>query len=119
MSEQEKIDAIHREQEMVMISRRAEEEAREHARLLLAWADGKTLQRAEKPGEWIDYVSEKLPVIAVPSCWRIKPEPRRKWEIATAPLGGLRSCSVAFSPFIAERWKARGYTVTEWQEVLP
>ena len=95
-----------------------QEKASEAARLLLEWADGKTLQQLGKQGEWTDYVSEKLPIILVPSCWRIKPDPRRKWEIAIAPLGGLRSRSITFCATTAENWKSAGYTVTEWMEVV-
>lgn len=117
MSEQEKIDAIHREKEMVMISRRAEEEAREHARLLLEWAEGKTLQKLVT-GKWIEYLSNDLPAISDPSFWRIKPEPRQKWETGSASIGG--NCyHTTFSAEEAAGWKSRGYTVTEWEEVLP
>jgi hypothetical protein len=86
-----------------------QEKARDVARLLTAWAEKKTLQYTGKPGEWIDYASEKLPVIPVPSLWRIKPEPRRKWQT---------SHSETFSAIVAAEWKAEGYTVTEWQEVV-
>jgi hypothetical protein len=86
-----------------------QEKARDVARLLTAWAEKKTLQRRLLTGEWIDYPSTDLPVISEPSCWRIKPEPRRKWQT---------SHSETFSAIVAAEWKAEGYTVTEWQEVV-
>lgn len=48
-----------------------QDKARETARLLTEWADGKTLQKLGKPERWIDYTSEKFPVVFVPSYWRV------------------------------------------------
>lgn len=93
-----------------------QEEARERARLMLVWADGKTLQLVSgQPKEWIDYTGKEAPVIRSSSCWRVKPEPRRKWERVVT---GGSSTSRTENPEIAADWKARGYTVTEWMEVL-
>ena len=92
-----------------------QEKARERARLLVAWADGKTLQMFLGAGKWDDYVGIVGPQIHDPSFWRVKPEPRRKWE-GISP-GGLMEQTTA--PDVAERWKRLGYAVTEWMEVLP
>jgi hypothetical protein len=95
-----------------------QEKAREKARLLLEWADEKTLQQLGKPGQWNDYTAKLSPTILDPSRWRIKPEPRRKWETGSASIGG--DCySATYSEKTAAEWKSRGYSVTEWQEVLP
>jgi hypothetical protein len=93
-----------------------QEKARDVARLLTAWAEKKTLQYTGKPGEWIDYASEKLPVIPVPSLWRIKPEPRTVW-LADSSVSGL--AHVARTPEKAEELRQNLFTVTEWKEALP
>lgn len=87
-----------------------QEKAREIARLILAWADEKTLQQLLDDGKWDDYTIRGVPEIYDPSCWRVKPEPRRMW---TSHIS-VTSCAEQ-----AAVWKARGYTVTEWMEVLP
>lgn len=75
-----------------------QDKAREAARLLMAWA--------EKPS-----------VTDAPFCWGVKPKPRRKWETGSASIGG--DCySTTWSADEAADWRSRGYTVTEWQEVL-
>jgi hypothetical protein len=89
-----------------------QEIAREKARLLLKWADGKTLQMLFGSGKWDDYTSPKVPEIYDPALWRIKPEPRTRWVIEST---GLSSCEPSFPDF----WREAGETVTEWQEVLP
>ena len=86
-----------------------QDKARECARLQLAWADGKTLQRRLLTGEWIDYPSTDLPVISEPSCWRIKPEPRKAWSVGHF---------VTEDQAAASRLRKFGHTVTEWQEVV-
>jgi len=93
-----------------------QEKARETARLLTAWAEKKTLQYTGKPGEWIDYASERLPVIAAPSWWRVKPEPRTVW---LADPSASTLVHVAITPEQAEELRQRHFTVTEWKEVLP
>jgi hypothetical protein len=44
--------------------------------------------------------------------WRIKPEPRRMWQIEN---GGIKTDSETK----AQEWRGLGYAVTEWMEVLP
>jgi hypothetical protein len=115
MSEQEKIDAIHREKEMVMISRRAEEEAREHARMLLEWAEGKTLQRGRGADKWDDYRGRWYPTIYNVANWRIKPEPRTVW---LADPSGSDLVHVATTPEQADELRKKHFVVTEWREVV-
>lgn len=50
--------------------------------------------------------------------WRIKPEPRIKWEIRGTSAGGMKWSSSTFSEEKAAEWKAKGWIVTEWQEVV-
>lgn len=90
------------------------DEARERARLLLAWADEKTLQMLLGAGKWDDYTDKESPTIHDPSFWRVKPEPRRMWQIPA--YGGIRTTS---NKAEADEWKSKGEIVTEWMEVLP
>lgn len=47
------------------------------------------------------------------SLWRIKPEPRRKWEVDDK---GVREWT--YDKAEADGWKSRGFSVTEWVEVV-
>jgi hypothetical protein len=88
------------------------ETAKEKARLLLAWGEGKTLQMLFRSGKWDDYTSKVVPAIYDPSFWRVKPnEPRTRWVVEES---GLSSCD----PLFADFWRVAGLTVTEWKEVL-
>ena len=83
-----------------------QEEARECARLLNAWADKETLQY-RLVGVWTDYDEIEIPRISHSCEWRIKP--RRMWT------------SQNWSTFDQERaknWEISGHKVTEWQEVV-
>lgn len=51
------------------------------------------------------------------SRWRIKPEPRRMWEVVN-PKGRAIICTL-HNEAMAMKWKAKGMEVSEWQEVLP
>lgn len=97
-----------------------EEEIREKAaalaELYAAKAAGKTLQfriALDGPKQWIDHVDGSGPNLASASCdWRVKPEPQRMWEVEYTKAR-------TESEDTAKKWRAAGYTVTEWQEVLP
>jgi hypothetical protein len=93
-----------------------QDKAREKARLLLEWAEGKTLQQEYLTGKWMDYASAKSPIIHVPSCWRIKPEPRTVW---LADPSGSDLVHVATTPEQADELRKKHFVVTEWKEVLP
>ena len=99
---------------MTMENMTEREKAREVARLLLAWADEKTLQMFLGAGKWDDYVGIVGPKIYDPSFWRVKPEPRRMWQIPA--YGGIRT---TLNSAEADEWKSKGEAVTEWMEVLP
>lgn len=86
------------------------EEARERARLLIAWADGKTLQ-GFVGGTWEDWDSDESPGIAFPQQWRIKPEPRRMWTSSATTAQTENEAE-------AEEWRKHGHNLTEWQEVV-
>jgi len=89
------------------------------AELYTARANGKTLQHEISltgDDRWIDHVDGSGPNLASDlSCWRVKPEPRRKWE----SMISCRRVSTTHDASIAEAWKAQGISVTEWVEVLP
>jgi hypothetical protein len=53
-----------------------QDKARERARLMIAWADGRTLQRSDLNDKWTDYTYQECPKFIYPEFWRIKPEPR-------------------------------------------
>jgi hypothetical protein len=79
-----------------------------------AVTQGKTVQVEGASGEWIDcHTVDYWPGIgsALNSKheWRIKPEPRRKWET---------SSTETYNPLVAAEWRKQGFTVTEWQEVI-
>ena len=85
----------------------------ELAALYTAKANGKTLQFNQLDAGWGDVHSLASPDMHSDlSRWRVKPEPRRMWEVV---------CTKARteSEDTAKKWRAAGYTVTEWQEVLP
>lgn len=92
------------------------ERAREIARLLNAWADGKTLRQLFQSGEWKDYVSAKTPVINNPSFWRIEPGQSTVW-LATSEGLGPEIAHVVDTEEKAEKWRRRGHKVKKWQEV--
>jgi hypothetical protein len=82
------------------------------AEIYAAVANGKTLQAKSTHG-WRDVSGEHGPGMSSSlHCYRIKPEPRRKWEI------GGDCYSTTWSADEAADWKSRGYAVTEWQEVV-
>jgi len=87
-----------------------QEKARERARLLMEWADGKTLQQEYLTGKWMDYSSAESPVIHEPSCWRVKPESRKAWSVGNY---------ITENQSVATDWKEHGDVVTEWMEVQP
>lgn len=95
-----------------------QEEARERARLTLAWADGKTLQLVGQPKEWIDYTGKKAPVIHSSSFWRVKPEPRLMWTTERTSSFSTDNWIRTFHQSDADVWKAKGSKVTKWQEVV-
>ena len=79
-----------------------------------AVTQGKTVQVEGTSGEWIDcHTVDYWPGIGAALNakheWRIKPEPRRKWEI---------NGHETYEEKKAAEWKARGFTVTEWMEVV-
>ena len=90
------------------------EKAKWLAEFYNAVAEGKTAQTNEN-GKWIDVRFEPLAtnyapnMMSHPNSWRIKPEPRRKWET---------SSDETYNPLVADEWKAAGLTVTEWLEVI-
>jgi hypothetical protein len=88
--------------------------AAELAELFSAVAKGKVLQNLLMHGlsrGWKD--TAEFPCMASDlSFWRVKPEPRRMWGIQ-------HTYSRTDSENIAKQWKAAGYPITEWQEVLP
>ena len=92
---------------MTMEKMTPQEEARERARLLLAWADEKTLQNCFA-GQWLDYKGEN-PSILRSSEWRIKP--RRMWTSSA-------TTSQTENEAEAEEWRKCGHNLTEWQEVV-
>ena len=83
-----------------------------------AVAQGKTVQVQGAEGGWIDcHTVDYWPGIgsALNSKheWRIKPEPRRMWEVGPY-FNNVRTERIE----VANKWKAEGLTVTEWQEVV-
>jgi hypothetical protein len=87
------------------------EKAKWIAEFYKAVAEGKTVQESFS-GKWIDCATSGL--VGPDMCsnldfWRIKPEPRRKWET---------SSTETYNPLVAAEWRKQGLTVTEWQEVV-
>lgn len=86
------------------------------AELYAAKAAGKTLQ-VESYGVWNDQPDGAGPTMSsVLSRWRVKPEPRRMWEIERK---NASSTWIVKDESEAIEWRESGHTVTEWQEVLP
>jgi hypothetical protein len=76
-----------------------------------AIAEGKTAQVIYKDS-WQDRPTDSTsgPTLSSsPNHWRIKPEPRRKWET---------SSTETYNPLVATEWRKQGLTVTEWVEVV-
>ena len=91
----------------------------ELAALYVAKANGKILEYDTQSVGWIDNGSTSGPAMHSDlTRWRVKPEPRRMWETPNATFGGSGYVRTQHADE-AERWKARGNKVTEWQEVLP
>ena len=87
------------------------------AELYAAKAAGKTLQWYHLDHGWTDDPDRGPAIQSDLNRWRVKPEPRRMWEV-TNPTGKNIVCTL-HDEAAANGWKAEGYTVTEWQEVLP
>jgi len=84
----------------------------ELAALYTAKANGKVLEYDTNAIGWVDNGASSGPDMQSDlSRWRVKPEPRRKWET----VGGIETDSETK----AQEWRGLGYAVTEWQEVLP
>ncbi len=82
-----------------------------------AVTQGKTVQVEGASGEWIDchtvdYWPGMGSALNSKHEWRIKPEPKRMWRIRQ---GCVHETDKAH---IAEEWKAQGFAVTEWLEVV-
>jgi hypothetical protein len=97
-----------------------QEKAMKAAELLTAWAKGKTLQQLDG-GKWHDLPDSQTPDFGSAyiaqwqlSDWRIKPGLRKKWGMID-DLGKPRRTNLQK---IACKWKAAGYKVTEWVEVV-
>jgi hypothetical protein len=87
--------------------------------LYAAVARGKTLQLQTNIG-WLEWNGNGGPVIAADlSRWRVKPEPRRMWETPSASSFSNNHNARTYHQDEADKWKDKGCTVTEWQEVLP
>jgi hypothetical protein len=90
------------------------EKAKWLAEFYNAVAEGKTAQTNEN-GKWIDFRFEPLAtnyapnMMSHPNGWRIKPEPRRKWEAG---------CHETYLAEVASSWRQRGWVVQEWVEVI-
>jgi hypothetical protein len=87
----------------------------ELAALYTSLAAGKQIQFhcGETFPIWVDCKPMDTPRLSSDlSYYRIKPEPRRMWEVTN-------TMSRTDLPDVAKKWKACGYSVTEWQEVLP
>jgi hypothetical protein len=75
-------------------------------------AAGKTAQRYCVDRQWRDHELTKDIVPNMQSdlsLWRIKPEPRRKWEAG---------CHETYDAEVASSWRQRGWVVQEWVEVI-
>jgi len=87
--------------------------ASELAAFYTAKANGKILQYDTKAVGWVDSGSTSGPDMQSDlTRWRVKPEPRRMWQVEYTK-------AETDSSDTAKKWKAAGYTVTEWVEVLP
>lgn len=65
------------------------EEAKELAKVMLAWADGATVQyQRENTGKWVDVFNNDPTWAADVNTYRIKPEPElRPWTRDEVPVG--------------------------------
>ena len=79
-----------------------------------AKANGEVLQLWDATTEqWADHSCDYGPTLqSYMSNWRLKPKPRRMWEVEYTK-------AQTDSSDTAKKWKASGYTVTEWVEVIP
>jgi hypothetical protein len=91
------------------------EKAREIARLLNAWADGKQLE-VFRNGIWQE--PKENPYISRSNLhtWRVKLESRSIWLAMSEGLGP-EIAHVVDTEEKAEKWRRRGHVVTKWQEV--
>ena len=88
------------------------------AELFAAKAAGKTLQYLTD--SWSDYENDAGPsMLSDLSRWRVKPEPRRMRETPSASSFSNNHNVRTYHQDEADKWKSKGFTVTEWQEVLP
>jgi hypothetical protein len=89
------------------------EKAKWIAEFYNAVAEGKTMQTCDGLKEWTDVPLDDyqdMPTMChTLTRWRIKPEPRRKWET---------SSTETYNPLVAAEWRKQGLTVTEWLEVV-
>jgi hypothetical protein len=100
----------------------------ELAALYTAKANGRTLQIQTAKGSWIDFnpggwsgstMSYGPNLASELSRWRVKPEPRRMWETPSASSFTNNHNVRTHHQNEADEWRAKGYKVTEWQEVIP
>lgn len=84
------------------------------AELYGAKAAGMTLQWYHLDHGWQDDPDHGPAIQSDLNRWRVKREPRTMWE--TNGYGGNAKTT---SKVEAETWRRAGFTVTEWQEVLP
>lgn len=86
--------------------------------LYAAAACGKIIQTLIK-GEWVDCdYADHFPTIedwksGLSEDFRVKPKAQRKWEVNNKGIHGT-----THSKSMADAWKAKGYPVTEWVEVV-
>lgn len=95
----------------------------ELAALYTAKANGRTLQYRvafDGTNQWMDHLDGTGPHWGSDmSNWRVKPEPRRMWETPSASAFSNNHNARTYHQDEADKWKSKGCTVTEWQEVLP
>ena len=88
--------------------------AKGNGKMLQMLQDGKWIDLT--PGAWTGNTLSYGPNFASDlSRWRVKPEPRRMWTYESRSGSTGRTSDER----LVVNWKAEGYTVTEWQEVLP
>ena len=93
--------------------------ASELAALYVAKANGKTLEYDTQSVGWVDNGSTSGPDMQSDlSRWRVKPEPGRMWETPSASAFSNNHNVRTYRQDEADKWKSKGCTVTEWQEVL-
>jgi hypothetical protein len=92
----------------------------ELAALYTAKANGRTLQYDVERRGFLDHPDDDGPsMVCNLSRWRVKPEPRRMWETPSASSFTNNHNVRTHHQNEADEWRAKGYKVTEWQEVLP